>query len=244
MRWTLPCLGALLALQLLACGSHVAHYWSAPEFDFAALESGQILVGAVVAVPELHREGHTAERAYTETLDGALRRKRGDLPLVAHGAFVEKLDIDDVDTILGRYRSRGSLDPRSIEMLSRLRPAARYVLLSRLENDDLRQSSATGASSMDDESIAYSSRYSVQRLVVVSFDIFDLSDGKLVWTAQLSKQDERTRQREHGRRYEDDPDEIQPSFQWSDSGGYPEAPEFLEILRSIFEDLSEQLPRS
>lgn len=242
MNWIRPICTLAVALGLVACGSRVALYWAAPDFDLEAIEAGKILVGGVVAVPELHRQGHTSERAYTETLDSAIRRKRADLPLVEHGQFVQTLNIEDVDAILARYRDRGSLDPQSIEKLSRLRSIARYVLLSRLENDDLRQTASTGASSMDDESVAYSSSYSVRRTVIVSFDIFDLDGGKLVWTAQLSKQNERSRDREHGRRYDENPDEIQPSFDWSESGGFPEAPEFLDILRAIFDDLSGQLP--
>jgi len=233
-----------IAIALLGCGSTVKRKWSDPEFGAADIDTGRMLVGAVVAVPELHRQGHTAERAYTGRLDDAVREKRTDLALQPPGAFVERLSIDQIDAVLARYRERGSLDPNALGPLQNLADESRYLLLCRLESNDVDQSASTGSVMDDDESVAYTSSYSVKRTLTASFDIFDVSNGRLVWTAQLSKQDQRRRDRESGRRYAESPDVVRPSFDYAGDGGYPEAPEFLDMLGSLFEDLAMELPKS
>jgi len=233
----------IAALALAACGSTVSRKWSDPEFDSADLSEGRLLVGAVVAVPELHRQGHTAERAYTERLDRVVREHRDDLPLEPASTFVDHLSLEQIDAVLERYRLRGSLDPNALTPLQNLADSSRYLLLCRLEANEIDQTASTGTAMDDDESIAYTSSYSIKRTVTASFDIFDVVDGRLVWTAQLFKQDQRRRDRESGRRYMDTPEEVKPSFSYTGDGGYPEAPEFLDLLGSLFDDLAKELPK-
>ena len=230
-------------LLLLACSSTVERQWIADDFDRAQLEAGKLLVAGVVAVPELHQQGHGAERAYTERLDVIVRERRPDIPLLEHRRFVDLLDLDTLDGVLGRYRERGSLDPESLTQLQRLASETRYALFCRLEENREQRKAADTMSGGDAERVDYTASYESKRTVVASFDIFDVESGRLVWTAQFTKDDERSRSREYGSRDLDGTRELEPNFRWSGSGGFPEAPEFLELLAAMFADFAIKLPR-
>jgi hypothetical protein len=233
-----------LCLASAGCGSSAERQWIADDFNKAEIESGQLLVAGVVAVPELHRQGHGAERAYTERLDTTLRERRPDLPLVDHHRFVDSLDLDTLDAILSRYRERGSLDPQSLTQLTRLAAQTRYAVFARLEdNREQRRAGDTASVDSGDDRVDYSATYESKRVVVASFDVFDVAKGQLVWTAQLTKDDERSRTREYGSRDLRDNREVEPNFRWSGSGGFPEAPDFLELLSALFGDFAAKLPR-
>ena len=55
---------------------------------------------------------------------------------------------------------------------------------------------------------------------------------------------QRRRDRESGRRYSESPEVVRPTFGYTGDGGFPEAPEFLDMLGSLFEDLATELPES
>jgi hypothetical protein len=230
------------AFTLLAgCGSQVAHLYQDPDFQHQAIADGGLVVVAVVAVPGVQEGSLGAERSYALRMTDALTTRRPDLEL---------RDASDVPTVLGpgeyqalnnRYRSRGNFGIESLNKLQSLAPLARYAAFCRLESNSVIQS-GSDSSTLSADTIDYSSNLTSERVIVASFDVFDVAERRLVWTAQFSKDNTRTRQREHGSRDLDNPDEIERAGKWADAGDFPDAPEFLEMLDAMFEDFARHLP--
>lgn len=229
---------------LVACGSTIERRWSAQDFDAGALEDGRLLVAAVVAVEDLHRDGHGSERAYTERLHRGIAERRDDLQLVPHTVFVDRLDIDRIDALLARYRTRGTFGPDSVSDLQKLQDDARYLVFCRLEENRVHHEGADHAApDMDESRVDYTASFESRRTLVASFDIFDARDGRLVWTAMFTKEGERRRSRNYGSRDMEGDRELEPNFTWAGEGGFPDAPEFLDLLNSMFQDFAKELPR-
>lgn len=244
MMRTIAILAACSVVWLAGCASKGGNAYVDPALDADTLAADAI---AVLGVTSLAGPDDLDTRiVYRETLGGALAQTRPDLRWIEASETWIALGPDVATSILDAYRSTARLGPAQIRELSVLTDRARYVALARIDLDLER---------LDTD---HSPRETLDRIVVdvdvrarremsCTFDLFDLQEGRLVFTTLRNRVETNT-----GRSFEVDPLVQPPDTADIDRAirealptiPLPEAPARVVLLRRMAQDAAEELPGS
>jgi len=226
-------------LVLVACGPKVSALFHDPSFTEPAMREGRLAILGAVAVPRIDDSDFLSNGFATRLLHREALDRRANLPLLPEGDVATAVDIGVLGNTLDSYRTRGSLRPDELAALRPIGELARYGILVRidtnaveLKRDDLRE--------IQDERVRSVTEFDSIRRVAATFDVYDLRQGGLVWTAYLSVKRDHNRRVDHGERHLDD--ERDAGITFTDQRDAPDAPELADLLGDLFRNFAVQLP--
>ena len=239
-----PAIGLVLLFLLSACGGQVTELYRDPDLQASTLEADGLVVGGVVVVEEQTDPDIALD--YGAALQRVLAERRQWKSLVGPGDALLSGDVDTYRAVLEDYRSTARLGAGDLESLQPVRALGRYFLLGRLEIDEVEE---THEEARDDQAdrVRFDIELLTRRHVGVTFDLFDLQDKRIVWSAFLDRRSQVRGERFSHEAYPEDMqdhalDELQEIRERIRQTGYPEPPRRTEILQEIYTDLDDALP--
>ena len=239
-----PAAMTILTVSLLACGTQVQELYRDPDFRAGALEEEGLVVGGVVVVDESVDPDLALD--YGSTLARQLAVARQWSRLTGPGDALLAGDVDTYREMLAGYRRTARLDAQTLADLGPVRELGRYLLLGRLDIDQVER---THEETRDDQAdrVRFEVELITRRHVGVTFDVFDLRERRIVWSASL---DRRVQVRGERFTHETYPEQMQDSAieelaeirERIRQLGHPPPPKRSEVLEHIYGDLEEALP--
>jgi hypothetical protein len=235
---------ALVAAALAGCASlpNVVGLERDPGFTYEALTAAPLAVLGVT-VKDLDPMSASASLQLGGLLAESLTRKRRDLRILPAAHVADSLGLRDYTGLVREYQARGWLDSRALSRLAAALGGVRYLLLARLEADELVTGNSVEEYTEEHEGqdcmVEQTTNFAA-RTLVVHFTIYDLHQRRSAWTGQITDLEERTSR--------DDWNSCDPLLfsvlSMLFSGGDPDPPELAEVLRKVFEDFALHLPRA
>ena len=172
-------LGVLAALLLGACQSTEVEGIRVDEsFTHAALKEGKLALGGVTSARTVLPDPDRSRLA--EGLSRKIVDERGEVEVVSAGAVRHRLGPEAYAGMLEEYRTDAALSPSRLEALRVLEDTARYLLLARIEADDVSHDDETKKGTGDDEGYRIRT-VSTHRRAIVGLRVYDLRTGASVW---------------------------------------------------------------
>jgi hypothetical protein len=178
IAWRLP---LLLSLALIGCAAESKVSRVDPDLGYAALREGVVAVLGVVKPQEVDQ----VRPPLIAMLETALSEERRDLPLLRADRVRELLGKEPHHRILLAYEFQGVLDSAAVrELADSLRGHARFVVVARVESDQLRYSSRE-TSETDSAGVPHVIVRAVTgRDARVSVQLYDLAKGTIALNAK------------------------------------------------------------
>ncbi len=183
----------LMLLVLAACKTQVAGLQQDPSFDKAALRASPILIAGVVEVNKKPQVAEVVHRG--NVLRQAILKERKGLMLVQTQALVDKLGESTMLQLWQAYQAHGGVDTKVLGKIHQLFPQARYIVLSRIEQNQTRQYRDT---SEEDETdwegkptgrFRYTISQVAERNMTVSLLFYDIKSKIIAWSGQVQDSD-------------------------------------------------------
>ncbi len=231
---------------LVGCGGAQKAVYTDPDFDDHALREGGLIVGAVVVAPSVADTTGTDDPL---TLGENLRRRLSEessLTLVGPAQALLAGDVDEYAGILDQYARSARLAAPALGALSRRRPLGRYVLLGRIDIDEVERTHEQTRYDQEDR-IRFEIELLSRHHVGLSVDVFDLRDQKIVWSATFDRRLQVRVRRFTHEVLVDEVDnapieELQVIRDRIRELGYPTPPTRREVLAHLYGDVAEALP--
>lgn len=235
---------ALLGLlTLTACGGQVSQLYRDPDFRPDTLRSEGLVVGGVVMADSTTDPDLALD--YGADLQNTLAHSREGMKVEGPGTALLAGDVETYRATLEAYRRSARLGADDLENLRPVRGLGRYFLLGRIDIDEVEE---THEESRDDQAdrVRFDVELITRRHVGVTFDVFDLQEARIVWSASL---DRRTQVRGERFSHEAYPEDMQDSAieelreirERIRQVGHPEPPRRSEVLRKLYEELDDAL---
>lgn len=234
---------ALLGAALSGCAPlpEVVGLERDPGFTHEALSAAPLAVLGVT-VEGLEPASASASLQLGGLLAERLASKRRDLRILPAVAVADSLGVERYTGFVREYQARGWLDGYALSRLAAALGGVRYLVLARLEADEL----VTGRSVDDyteerggiDCKIEQTTNFSAHTLTV-HFTVYDLHQRRSAWAGQISDVKERT----SGDSW-NSCDPLYFNVLTMLLNGEPEPPELAEVLKKVFEDFARHLPRA
>ena len=246
MRRRVPCVLLALGVWLLVatgCSSRATHLYLDPTFTPDALGQGGLVVLGVVSLAG--EDDLSTRTVHSELVRRVLHERRTDLRVLPPGDAWVAMGLQSSRRILDRYRLTGRLLPADVDTVGFARRVARYGLLGRIDLD---------ATYLDherrEEEIGGRLRYEIEpiakREVGVTFDVVDLSDGRIVWSVYLRRVDSIRGDRIT---YEPLEGDVLTEAEWIrvvrellEKNRGPEPPTTASVLENLTRDLARKFP--
>jgi hypothetical protein len=183
----------------------------------------------------------------------SISEKRPDLTIISPERIQQALGEENHRALLDQYVSWGDLDQGSmIQLFSATRGLVRYVILGRVEQDDLFKSEE-----LEEGATSSGTRYKVRRDMAVFLEVYDLEAGRSVFSGLITNDLTNNRYEVDGTlgdvsSFGDFCADMGVSCLMNlmcsliqtkeDEGGYPVPPSTEEITEDIFEKFAETLP--
>jgi len=250
-------LSTLLVLLLTACAAQVEGLRKDDSFTYLAAKEGGLAIGGVTST--LEPLPATERSRYAGVLLRATREERETFRVHPAGEVVAALGERRVDAMLDFYRRHGVLAAEDLARLTPQRLGARYLVLARIERDDVRQEkneSSMDVVEYDDKGNARPTKrvevtviHDTIRTVSASFQIYDLASDRSVWSGVITQ---------HATRSNQTSQQFGKDERWSqellvelvrqlllDGKGedpYPKPAAFIDVLGQVFTGFAENLP--
>jgi hypothetical protein len=206
---------------------------------------GGLLVGGVtVAVTAEDTESRDALRLGDE-LRQFLEARRGR-ELVGPGKLLLDGDAEVYRAVLEEYERSARLTPASLEALQTRRDLGRYLLLARIDVDEIEKTHEETRDDQDDR-VRFEVELLSRRHVGLSADVYDLDERRVVWSSSFDR-----RLQKRGRRFTHEAlatdvtnapiEELREIRDRIREVGYPDPPRRADVLQRLFSDLAEALP--
>ena len=184
------CTGALAlvvaAVTSTGCATKVAGLKADDSFNYQSVTNGRLAIGGVTAFAALAPE---VKAQYANLLQTNIQELRGAYELVPTAAVKAQMGDDAYAQLMERYGTMGSLDEGAIGALQAVK-AARYVAFALVESDTVKNDRQE-LPKRDSKGKAIGNRREVHktsvRTVTASLQIYDVAEGKRVWSGSLTK---------------------------------------------------------
>lgn len=246
---------ALAALFSGGCATHVEGLQADPRFTYAAVMSGRIAVGGVVSAWE--DLPPPVRSQYADIFARALREERPSYPLMSPSGVSTAMGVRAYEAMLRQYRDYGGLGPQDFRAAHQGLPDIRYLALARLERDDIAHDrSEYEQDEMKEDKkgkskptgrVIVTIRHETSRIVAATLHIYDLWEGRLVWSGLVTKSStESNEDRNTYSKGDSWKDELLVSVVkgvvLDEADPYPAPPPLHQLLEWTFEGFAENLP--
>jgi hypothetical protein len=255
--------GILLIGLLSACAPPVTGLVQHKNFNYHNLSQAKI---AILGVDSALSPLTAAERSrYSDMLLRQFREERGMYSYVPAGDVANKVGQDVYQSILDNYGVNGSLSESQLKSFVAALPYARYGILARLENTDVRQERSEDTKDLvptvqykdkkaDEDppeatQVEVTLQFRTVRDLSVSMLIYDLSTQEAVWSGTLNQNYQRNNTQ--SRVYDKDNRWQQELLDLalreiiakrSEEELYPEAPSLTSSLEQTFAGFALNMP--
>ncbi|WP_147434038.1 hypothetical protein [Mariprofundus sp. EBB-1] len=194
-----------------------------------------------------------------DQLGRQFHEEKPNIKVIRTGLLAKEVGNVSLMTLLDSYRVAGAINSQDVEDVRHAVPSARYLVLSRIEQDHISEkSNQTESNLADSEQDKKKGEYEQVRVDVsletthemgVSLTIYDLQQNLHVWSGYVSKT--KTNSNDSSRTFSKDKrwrEELVDAFVDTliglDQSGYPEPPTQTEVLDDIFKGFVENMPES
>ncbi len=184
-RRTRTIIAAVLAAALAAgCGAEVKDVVRDPGFAATQLESGRIVVGGVTSA--LSRLSPDDREAFAEALFRAFLVARPDLVVWPAANLGDAIGPEAHVALLDEARLSHRLPPERVRAVGAELPGVSYLVLARIERDDVERPSTHGSADLDaapqgSYQSTLQQEMKSKRTLEVALTVYDLVEGRAVW---------------------------------------------------------------
>jgi hypothetical protein len=182
----------LCVLLVCSCATKIQGLVADPSFNYGTVMHGGIAVGGVVSSVE---QLPAAERSrYAGYFRRAFMDKAPKLPLVTSGHVATQMGQANYQQMLDYFRINATLSPEILKQAKDANVGAAYIALARIDMDSVTYSDEQTESQVEDskgkKKTQYTLTYRTKREMSVYVSIFDLAQGRSVWSGSVDKSDE------------------------------------------------------
>ncbi len=234
---------ALVAAALAGCSSlpEVAGLESDPSFTYESLSAAPVAVLGMT-VTGMEPASTSASLQLGGMLAESLTKKRRDLRFLSAADVADSLGLRDYTRLVQEYHDRSGLDSLALSHLAEALGGVRYLLLARLEVDELETGTSVNNSSEERDGracdVEQTNRFA-SRTVGVHFKLYDLPQRRSAWTGQITNTEERT----NGDAW-NSCDPLLFNLLTMLLNEEPDLPELARVLRKVLDDFALHLPRA
>lgn len=236
-----------LSLGALSCGPKVDFLKQAPDFDYATLKGGRVVVCGVTTTVVPPDSATTLREPLTQTLEALLLEERPDLKLRPTKSLYSALGQDRYDTVLDDFEDSGEIRQAKLAALdSLIGQETRYIIVARIEDEEV---SYDQSSTTDSDTDAETRTWTTTLKIRVAFHVYDIQSARSVWSATFTGKDDKENTYK-------DTDVTEGNFLGNlvsglvegilglrDADDYPPPPGEAKILNGIFVKFASSLPR-
>jgi hypothetical protein len=235
----------LIVFTLVGCAlfkPSVDNEFVHPEFTYANLASGNVVVGPVTSKVGNEDERRNQYPEWSRLLWSCLDHETKGLHLLPPEFLPVKLD-DNYEIMEHRFEQKGQLEDEDLALLqAAFDSTPSYVVAARFVADDISREKNTVK---DSAGTVMEVQLDVIRTVKASICVYDVYTGVLSWRGEFTRSKKETNTSNH------DPDRGGGWFgnflyDWLIEGGsgdtYPDGPPFHAVAENIFEDFAKSLP--
>lgn len=209
----------------------------ASDFNHANMWGGEVVFGGVTSKIidwDAAKMRALSQKAYEELLS-----EKYFVRIHPPEVFVYAIGEERFVAVNRQYREMGELDRDALDSLAEGLPKIRYVVFSRIESDEKEENSESTPEYEDGEITEYYHTDSVTRTVSASIRIYDLKNRSVAWEADVYSSLSRSNSYE---------EHVDSSFGESlanglINGGGPEMPSDSEVVSSVHDMVSSELPK-
>jgi len=232
---------------------HISGLQQDPSYTYEHISESSFLIGGVTSLPD---EWILAYQLMVgEILANAFRDERSDIQILPAGAIYKALGTEKYQNLLNQYRLSGLIAPNDVADIRIAFPNVRYLLLARVNESHVFEKKAHTETDVSDskkdnkkdeyEFVKVEVSLIRWREVSASLLIFDMHQGQIAWSGQVSHSRENTNSDSNTYKKDDRwKNELVNSLFNTMLGqeGYPKAPTEEVVLRSIFTGFAENMP--
>jgi hypothetical protein len=174
--------GCVLLLPLIvSCGASVKMVNQDPSFTAANFADGGLAILGCTTVVVPDSDDLVLSDRYCGSLRQEIKEKQKGVEVGEWGSVRQMLGDETILKCLKEYHDLGTLEPATLESLKGpLAENWRYVLVHRIESDQLKFSQEVEKSKMGGELGSVTTGYALgtERIISVTFSIYDLEDAK------------------------------------------------------------------
>lgn len=234
------------ALSFSSCATRIQGLTKSADFTYPNVKSGKLVVGGVTSVngDVDYRKGMSLSNA----LKTQIVEEREDLSVTHAGMVAKSLGKEAYASILSSIENEGSLSSAQVEMLSAKIQGRRFLVFSKIENDQTNQNrrqidktDSNGNATGESEMVS-----STSRSVDVSFLVYDLMKKEIAWSGTVNKRD--TKESKFSVKKDSGLVSLVKAIKGTEERStedlypYPEAPGQQPLLVRAFRGFAENLP--
>ena len=234
---------ALVAAARAGCTSlpEVAGLERDPGVTYESLSAAPVAVLGMT-VKGMEPASTSASLQLGGMLAESLTEKRRDLRFLSPANVADSLGLRDYTRLVQEYQDNSGLDSLALSHLAEALGGVRYLLLARLDVDELETGSSVNNSSEEREGhvcdVEQTNKFA-SRTVGVHFTVYDLPQRRSAWTGQISNSEKRT----NGDAW-NSCDPLLFNLLTMLLNEEPDSPELARVLRKVFDDFALHLPRA
>jgi hypothetical protein len=246
-------LASAVALVAGCGGAKVVHVHGDASFDYSNAASGDVGIAGFTTKVGSEEDRAALERNLPPLLAQSLQEQWPDIKIMSPRRIRDALGPEVYRVMFDSYADTGILDELDLEELSHtLEELIQYVVVGRVEFDEVSQSS-----SVSEDSTEIRTSFNTSRSIAVNLRVYDLRTDEMVFCVTLENGKTNTR-------YETEEipfSKTDESFiegcvsscitdifdalmsDESDGGDYPVPPSDEEITKDVFKKFAESLPQ-
>lgn len=234
---------ALVAAALAGCTSlpEVAGLERDPGFTYESLSAAPVAVLGMT-VKGMEPASTSASLQLGGMLAASLTKKRRDLRFLSAANVADSLGLRDYTRLVQEYQNRSGLDSLALSHLAEAVGGVRYLLLARLEVDELETGSSVQNYSEQRDGRACDVEQTnkfASRSVGVHFTVYDLHRRRSAWAGRITNSEKRT----NGDAW-NSCDSLPFNLLTMLLNDTPDSPQLAGVLRKVFDDFARHLPRA
>jgi len=241
-------------LLVAGCSTKVKLADEDPAFADAMMSAQEMALGGVTAAAVVGVFDPLDQADADDALFGAFLRQGGNLEVWPQGRVADQLSDEVLSDLAAQYASLGRLNYQDLHALESTLAPCRYLAFARLTEDEI-SSDTQGTELRDQEARAagvpehgdtWNSMVTTTRKIKVTLEIFDLSTGFSVWSAEASTKDRQSYEYEAPAT---DAEMIQESLADTTDdrvikrqGGALRGADLIDLMAKAFGELVQRLP--
>jgi hypothetical protein len=240
---------------LAACKTPVAGMQQHPSFTYEAITQNQFIIGGVVSAAG--SLDHITRIRFGDLLERIFHKERPELDMIRTGYLFREIGSESFARLLDGYRLTAMVTEQDMDNIRHLFPAARYLVLCRIEKDQVnRQHHESEADVVDSEEDRREGEFEYVRVDVslattremgATLTIYDLRQNVLAWSGYVTQSETNSNHssrtfNKKNRWQEELADAFVSALIGVDGNSYPAPPSRQEVLEELFEGFAENMP--
>jgi len=216
-----------------------SHIEQAPSFSPTAVAGKGVVIGAVACSRQESRTPEASSNALGSKLRASLRQKRPEMNVLMPEDLEQALGAEAYRDWSQYFQDTGLIRTESLpEIASALRGSAGYVLLARIEEDQITQRHGDHQVSKDGHFVTEGEEYVTSRTTEVLFRLYSLETSTMEWKGHLETTAEDTNVEEDEELVLEILDVV---FDEDEESPYPPPASLDFQTQQIFEEFAEML---